>query len=274
MKHLTIFLLCIILLFSCGICRAGNNNISHHNDSETITNNYDITNNYTGNVYNNQHDDRTINDYSHNITEMNNYIDNTVMEHSNIHQEANTLFSSQIITALYGGVPISLPEQEQEIEYAEFTTLHFNPGEVVAKLGPGEFSQFHINITSDQPIKLYLTTNRPNIKILDPVAIINTPNGKTYSDVLVTFEKGTYWTDGQVYFKNSDGDLLGQVRIVFENKKGIDHISRVIMDGNYTTIGHGMKQNRGTWGWEAMAGVRIDRRTNEESYYGILTYDW
>lgn len=296
-KKSLIVILCIMLCFCVVNCYAGGS--THHNDTITTTNNYydtstdyyydydynydydcsnreyDITNNYTGTYYH-TNDNRIINNIDNTYNIDNSGIENNqlIQQHTDINTEANTLLTTQLADVKYGGVAIVPPEVNPNVIYHTITTLYFNPSEIVAKLGPGEFSSFNIYVTSDRPIKLYLSANRPNIKILDPVITIDKWDGVAQAGVIVSLEKGTYWTDGLITFRSELGVDLGQIRVVFENKKAIDHVSRVTMDDTFTTLGHGVRQNRGTWGWSGFVGVRVNRETNDKKVYGTLTYDW
>lgn len=296
-KRISIIVLCIMLCFFVTLAHAKNppppppGHAYGHNNPQNphscCPTGDDITNNYEYNNYNDMdydYDvDQTYNyDQSMNIT-TNNYltVDNSAMveclevrNHIGINSEADTLLNTRLTDAKYYGTPWVMPAIDSNVVYSRFTILHFSPKQVVAQLGPGEFSQFNIAITSDKPIKLYLSANRTNIKVLTPEIIINRCNGVSSARFIVTLEKGVYWTDGLVTFRSEGGADLGSIRIVFENKRAIDHISRVTMDDTYTTIGHGMRQNRGTWGWSGFVGVRVNRETNEETAYGTLTYDW
>ncbi|MFW9899894.1 MAG: hypothetical protein ACFFDY_01245 [Candidatus Thorarchaeota archaeon] len=280
MKRSIILILCILLCFAVNCFADG---ATHHND-----NYYDYgTYNTTENTYNNYNDtdyhydvDQTYN-YDHSINSTtNNYIniDNSgvienqaIQLHNDINSEADSLNYNQITNAKYYGAPIASPGSGLFVNY---TKLYFNPAQVIAKVKPDGFAQFHITVTSDSPITLKIAGDQPNIKILSPEITIDHDNGTASTEVIVTFPKGTYWAFGNIIFKSVNGLELGRVKVNFDNAYGIDHISRMTIDNTYTSIGHGVKQSRGSWGWAGFVGYRINRVTNDETVYATLTYDW
>lgn len=286
-RKTSIIILCIMLCFIAVHCYA--DGAVHHNDAyydnsttNMTTNNYtnynDMDYNYdVDQIYNYNYDYNY--DYgTHQITNNHINIDNSdvienqnIMLHNDINTEAESLYNTQLTDAVYYGAPIAPPGAGQFVNY---TKLYFNPAQVTAKIKPDGFAQFHITVTSDSPITLKVSGDQSNIKVLTPEITIPKAKGTASTEVIVTFPKGTYWAFGSIIFSSVNGLELGRVKINFDNAYGVDHVSRLTMDDTYTTIGHGVKQSRGSWGWAGFVGYRINRITNDETVYGTLTYDW
>lgn len=279
MKKSIILVLCIMLCFIAVNCFA--DGAVHHNDNyydSSITNNYEY-NNYNDMDYHYDVDQTYNYDHSVNST-TNNYvnIDNSgvienqaIQLHNDINTETESLYNTRLTDAQYLGAPIAPPGTGN---FVNFTKLYFNPSQVTAKIKPDGFAQFHITVTSDSPVTLKISGDQTNIKVLTPEITIPKANGTASTEVIVTFPKGTYWAYGNIIFKSVNGLELGRVKVNFDNVYGIDHVSRLTIDDTYTTVGHGIKQSRGAWGWAGFVGCRINRITNQETYYGTLTYDW
>lgn len=296
MKKFSIIVFCILLCFSVN-CFANGQGSSHHND--TITNDYyntydsdydyiydyskdyDITNNYMGTYYH-TNDNRVITNNDTDVDINNTYmIDNSgvennqlIQQHNDINLEANTLLNTRLTDSTYYGMPIVSPDTDSNVIYCNSAKLYFNPSQIVLKLNPDEFATLRITITADRPLKMVITSNRPNIKILKNTVVVNKSAGTAYTDVMVSLDKGNYWNSGLIIFSSVTGEKIDQIEVTLENKQGIDHLSKVTMDETFTSIGHGVRQNRGTWGWAGFVGIRINRETNEKMAYGTLTYDW
>lgn len=258
-----------------------------YNDTDVQqTYEYDINNEYTYDYSNNTENNDYAYSYSYSYSPVtNNYIDNSevlkaisTIHDDHLHEYVMDSASATLgigLTKNYQGVvygPASKPIPDAKLQTSAIVSL--NPAKLPMQLGPGEFSKFVIAVTADQPIKLRVTGSKGNVKVLVKEIEISEPGAVAYVPVIYTFKKGSYWSYGKVLFTNVYGEIMAKTEITCDNIYALDWVSSLTTDSRYTSIGHGFRVNRGSYGLSAFVGIKHDREENDSEVYGTVNIDW